>query len=161
MIDIFSAERPAEDVLGRVVRITLGGTEYELTVLTIAGNKRWKATLDSRLTSVLDGLEASDNSIAVFAVLETQVDAMVDLLVDYDTDSGNRPGVLPARDVIEETTYEHELLTAVREVWRAANPFVLASLAAATAALQVSDSSEPTNSSRPRTAGSRKRSKPS
>jgi len=38
VIDIFNAagERPAEDILGRVVRVTLGGKEYELPVLTIS-----------------------------------------------------------------------------------------------------------------------------
>jgi hypothetical protein len=156
VIDLFGG-RPAEDILGRVARITLAGVEYELPVLTIAGNKRWKANLDARLTGLLNGLEGSDDDMSViFGILNHQVDDLLDLLVAYDTS-----GVLPPRDVLEETVYEHELLTAVREVWRAANPFALASLEAAMTALQDSVSPTPTNSRPPSTAGARRRSRKS
>ncbi|HEX5013017.1 MAG TPA: hypothetical protein VFV72_02575 [Candidatus Limnocylindrales bacterium] len=155
MIDLFNG-RPAEDILSRTVRVTLAGREYELAVLTIAGNKRWKASLDKRLTGMLNGLEAlPDNDVGtIFNLLNSQVDALLDLLVEYDT-----TGVLPPRDVLEETVYESELLVAVREVWRAANPFAVASLEAATIALQPNDLSAPTSSPRPNGAGKRARSK--
>lgn len=155
MIELFAAERPAEDILSRVVRISLAGVEYELPVLTIAGNKRWKATLDSRLTGMLNGIEGSGDDLSlVFALLNSQVDALLDLLVEYDTS-----GILPARDVLEETVYEHELLAAVREVWRAANPFALASLEAGMAVLRENASLPPTSSPPPPTAGRRRKSK--
>lgn len=133
MLDIFGG-RPAEDVLSRVCRVTLGGKEYELTVLTIAGNKRWKATLDNRLAGLLDGLAGAPNRGAVLEALATQTDDLIDLLVAYDTDGGARTGVLPDAAGIAEVAYEHELVTAVREVWRAANPFVMAGIRQAQAA---------------------------
>lgn len=158
MLNVFT-DRPAEDILGRVVHVTLGGQVYDLPVLTIAGNKRWKAQLDQQMTSLLNGLEGVQDTEAtgkLLALLGQQVDDMLDLLYAYDTS-----GLLPARDVLEETTYESELLTAVREVWQAANPFVVGGIVAMAAALETSApaSSEPTSTPPPPTAGRRRASK--
>jgi len=161
VLDLLSG-RPVEDILGRVARITLGGTEHQLTVLTIAGNKRWKAELDRRLSGLLEGLDASKNRGEVLGRLEEQVDDLLDLVIAYDTDCGNRPGVLPDRSSIEEVTTPAELLAALREVWRAANPFAMAALrppTETTAEAPPSASPQPTSTARRRTAGSRKKSK--
>jgi hypothetical protein len=157
MIDIFG-ERPAEDILSRTVRLTLAGTEYTLPVLTIGGNRRWKASLDARLTGLLDGLEqAGDDPSSILGLLGSQTDSLVALLKEYDTTS-----VLPDAETIEETCYEDEVLTAVREVWRAANPFVERAVNAVVATIvepPPSVSSPPTNSRPRRTGGSRKTSR--
>lgn len=145
-------ERAAEDVLSRSVRLTLGGREFVLPVLTIAGNRRWKAELDARLTSSLSRLR-DEKTPALYDVLSGQVDQMLELLLAYDTTH-----VLPSREELEEMTYEEELVAAVREVWRAANPLVVtATLAAMTQAL-MNGSLQPTSSRRQSGAGSPARS---
>jgi hypothetical protein len=157
MIDIFG-ERPAEDILSRTVRLRLAGAEYTLPVLMIGGNRRWKASLDARLTGLLDGLEqAGDDASSILGLLAGQTDSLVALLKEYDTSN-----VLPDAETIEETCYEDEVLTAVREVWRAANPFVeraVNAIVETIVAPQPSDSSPPTSSRPPRTGGNRKTSK--
>jgi hypothetical protein len=157
MLDLFANGRPAEDLHSRVVRIKLAGTEYALPTLPIAGNRRWKAELDGRLAGLLDGLvKSGDDIAAIFALLSTQVDDLLELLISYDT-----TGVLPPRERLEETVYEDELVAAVREVWRAANPLVVTTIGATPIVEpQGNVSSPPTSSRRPNTAGRRKRSKP-
>lgn len=157
MIDLVSVGRPAGDILSRVVRINLGETEYALPTLTIGGNKRWKAQLDQRLTALIDGLTDGGNDIAaIFGALNQQVDDLLDLLISYDTG-----GVLPSRHDLEESIHEDELIAAVREVWRAANPLVVMGLeaVATTDEPPTNGSSPPTSLSRPSTTGRRKRSR--
>jgi hypothetical protein len=156
MLDLIGTGRPAGDILSRVVRISLAGIDYVLPTLAIAGNRRWKAQLDARLSGLLDGLTEGGNDIeALFGVLSRQVDDLLDLLVSYDTS-----GVLPSREELEETIHEDELLDAVREVWRAANPLVVTVLREGMmTALSESGSSAPTSSPRPSTAGRPRRSK--
>lgn len=156
MIDLFSTGRPAGDLLSRTVRVHFGGAEYELPVLTIAGNRRWKAQLDGSVTGLLSALETSgDDYHAILAAIGSQTDALLELLYAYDSSH-----VLPERASLEEVAYEDELLAAVREVWRAANPLVVTTVQAM-AEIPNKDSLTPSNGPRPRTAGSRKRSKPS
>jgi hypothetical protein len=156
VLNVFS-DRPAEDILGRVVHLKLGTQVFDLPVLTIAGNKRWKAQLDTTLTSLLDGVENTDlsDTTALLGALSRQTDELVGLLISYDTSH-----VLPTLEELEEIAYEDQLIAAVREVWRAANPFVVGALEAAAAALQESASSAPTSTSQRPTAGRRKTSRP-
>lgn len=158
MLDLLSGGRSAEDILGRVARVTLGGVTYELPVLPIAGNRRWKEGLDARLAATVDGLEG-DNPAAVFLAIEEQADALLDVIIAYD-----KSGVLPPKDELLEVVYEHELIAALREVWRAANPFATYAIEAvrsqmATTAPTTSDSSPPTSTPPRRTGGRRKSSK--
>jgi hypothetical protein len=154
MLDFYANPRPAEAILSRTVRVTLADTTYELPVLRIAGNRRWKAKLDAYTIALVDQLDqGGDDLPALLAALGAQTDTLMDLLVSYD-----ESGVLPDRGVLEETVYEDELLRAVQEVWRAANPLVVTTLATMEASLRNSDSSTPTSTSPPPTAGRRKRS---
>ena len=156
MLNVFS-DRPAEDILGRVVHIRLGTQIFDVPVLTIAGNKRWKAELDTTLTGLLNNVEnaAENDTTTLMAMLGRQGDELITLLLSYDTSH-----VLPTREGIEEIAYEDQLLAAVREVWRAANPFVVGALEAAAEVIRATASSEPTSTPRPRTAGRRRNSKP-
>lgn len=153
MLDLFTApERSAEAILSRTVRVVLNDTEYVLPVLRIAGNRRWKAELDAATIGLVEGLEAGGNDIAaILGIFGSQTDLLLDLLLSYDVDH-----VLPSREVIEETAYDVELVQAVREVWRAANP--LAVTGVEMVATPTPDSSPPTNTSPRPTAGRRKRS---
>jgi len=154
MLDFYANPRPAEGILSRTLRVTLNETIYELPVLRIAGNRRWKAQLDQVTISLVDQLEgAGDDLPGILAALGSQTDALLDLLISYD-----ETHVLPDRAVIEDTVYDDELLRAVQEVWRAANPLVVTSMATMEAAIRTSASSTPTNTSPRPTAGRRKRS---
>jgi hypothetical protein len=147
-------ERAAEDILGRTVRLTLGRREWVLPVLTIAGNRRWKSTLDGQLSSVLTALRKSGGKVPrLYEVLQGQVDQMVDLLIAYD-----ETHVLPEREELLETAYEDELMAAIQEVWRAANPLV--AMAARNATMMAAASSMPTSSPPPSTAGPQASSSP-
>lgn len=157
MLELIGNGRPAGDLLSRVVRITLGGVEYALPTLPIAGNKRWKSQLDARLTGLVEAASAGGDDLeAILAALSTQVDDLIELLLSYDTS-----GVLPPRERLEETVYEDELLAAVQEVWRAANPLVGMAVTAAVvmAGLPDNGSSGRTSSPRRRGAGSPRKSR--
>jgi hypothetical protein len=165
MLDVF-APRPAGDILSRSVRLKLGATEYVLEVLFIAGNERWKAAIDGKFSGVVNRLNLAGNDTgAILAALGDQPDDLLDLIYSYDTDEGRREGVLPPRAVLKESVYEGDLLTAVREVWRAANPLVVMRIEAAAKGLveamaepTTNDTSPPTSSPPKSTAGRPKRS---
>lgn len=143
MIDVFTGVRPAGDILSRVVRFSLGGTEYVLPVRSIKANREWKATLDERTTGLLSGLEASGNDLsAIFGLLAAQIDDLIDMLLAYDTTD-----VLPTKDAIEsiEPDASLDVLQAVREVWRAANPLVDTTMQSLMETIPEPDSSPPTS----------------
>jgi hypothetical protein len=159
VLDIVGNGRSAGDVLSRVVRLKFGETEYELPVLTIGGNRRWQKELDSRLSGLLNALQKGGDDIpAIFAALGAQTDDLLELLISYDTTS-----VLPDRQTLEDTIYEDELLKAVQEVWRAANPLVAmtveTTMTVETDVAQESESSPPTSSPRRNGTGRPKRSR--
>lgn len=147
------APRPAEDVLSRTVRITLGDATYALRVLTIAGNERWRMELDASTALIVDTLVAQgDDAEAILRTLSTDADRLIELLVAFDTDCGRQEGRLPAPAVLKEMAYEDQLIQAVREVWQAANP--LAELGIRNIARAIS--LPPSSSSPPPTAGWRR-----
>lgn len=154
MIDVF-AERPAGDILSRVVRVTLGGQEYALPVRSIRANREWKQQLDAEIAGLINGLDAAgDDYAAILGMLAGQTDALLTMLLSYD-----ESGVLPTREAIEELEPDAsvDVLNAVREVWRAANPLVAMTVERVTS---LTTPSPPTSSPPPPTAGRRKRSKP-
>lgn len=152
--------RPAGDILSRTVRVRLGGVEYPLRVLFIAGNERWRAYQDERTSAWVEDLASKGNDTeAITAAFATETDMWLDLLYAYDTDCGKREGVLPPRDQLKESIFEDEPELAIREVVKAANPKATAAVERlVTAALQTSDSSQPTSTSPTPTAGRSKRS---
>jgi hypothetical protein len=158
VIDVFSegfAGRPAGDILSRVVRVSLGGQTYELPVRSIKANREWKAGLNARTAAFIGGLEAAGEDFeAIFGQLAGQVDPLLDMLLSYDT-----AGVLPTREAIEdiEPDASQDIVDAVREVWRAANPLVATTMKTLMEAIEISDSSPPTSTPPPPTATARRR----
>lgn len=153
MLDI-TGQRSATLRLGRSCPITLGDTEFTLRVLTIAANERWNAQLDGRTAALIDGLTRDGADVTdILSALNGQTDEMIDLLRSYDQEGD---GVLPTADEIKEIAYADQLLTAVREVWLAANP--LAAIALRSLAIVTSASSQPTSSPPPPGTSPRKRS---
>jgi len=154
MLDVLGP-RPADLIVSRTVRITLGGIPYELPVRSIRANREWKERLDAATAVLLENLNASgDERAAIVAAFDGHEAELIDLLVDYDTS-----GVL-SREVIEdiEPDASIELLDALGEVWRAASPLVAIGVAAAVVT-RTPPSSPPTSTPRPRTAGRRSKSK--
>lgn len=157
MLDVIAPSRSAEDILSRVVRVTLGGQTYELPVRSIKANREWKASLDARLSSVLARIESSDEAedsrAALVAALSSQVDDLIDMLLAYDT-----AGVLPSREAIEDIEPDAtlDIVRAIRGVLNAASPLVVAALARMT---QTEPSSPPTSSSPVSITGPRRKSK--
>jgi hypothetical protein len=158
MLDVI-APRSAEDILSRVVRVTLGGQTYELPVRSIRANREWKANLEARLAMLVDRLtsadEADDARAALNDALASQVDDLIELLIAYDT-----AGVLPSREQIEEIEPDATMaiVMAVREVWRAANPLVATAIGRM-AETPTEPSSPPTSSPPVSITGPRKRSR--
>ena len=158
MLDFAGTGRPAEALLSRTIRFSIGGTEYTLPVRSIKANREWKETVNAGTAGILSGLEASgDNIAALLNVLSNQIDPLLDALLSYD-----QTGVLPSREEIEaiEPDCSLEIVAAVQEVWRAANPLVATAVEQAkTGEAMTNGSSRPTSSPRPSTAGRPRRSK--
>jgi hypothetical protein len=157
MLDLIGNGRPAGDILSRVVRVTLGGKEYELPVRSIKANREWLATVNGQTAAMLTGLDTMGDDIeALLNALGNHIDPLIDLLTAYD-----HTGVLPSKDEIEaiEPDASLEVLDAVQGVWRAANPLLATAVETATRSEPANASSPPTSSPRPNGAGSRKRSR--
>lgn len=137
--------RSATDILAGRVRIVLGGATYDLPILPRAASRRWIEGLDERFAVLADDLEAAGNDVPeIMNRLLAETDGLYELLRSYD-----QTDVLPSQADVDEFATDVEILRAVLEVWRAANPL------AATLA-QSTTSSEPSaaSSSSPRpTAG--------
>ncbi len=153
--------RPAEDVLSRALRLTLGGKEYVLAVLFIAGNERWREYERKTTAAFVTALEIKGQTTRqIIDAFATQTDLQLDLLYAYDTDCGHREGVLPPREELKEVLYEDDLNEALKEVVRAANPKAYVAAGAALQAMQAAaerltqtPSSSPSSSSPASTGG--------
>lgn len=156
-----SPVRSAEDILSGRVRLSVGGTFYDVPALPIRKNRLWKESLDAQVAALIGAVDASSADLpAVLALLASASDQLLDLLIAYDDTHA-----LPPREELEEVMTEAELLTAVMEVWAAANPLVGIGLqtlgAPPTPVPLTSVSSPPTSSRRRNTAGPRTSSKAS
>jgi len=155
-----AGERSAADIASRSIRVTLGGTEYVLAVLFIAGNERWRTYERQRTTEFVAAMtKLGDDAAEITAAFNREPDMWLDILYAYDTDCGRQPGVLPPRDVLKETIHEDEPQAAVLEVVKAANPKAVVGWAGfRTLAASIAAGSTPTSSSPTPTAGRSKKS---
>jgi hypothetical protein len=115
-------DRPAADKASRSIRVTLGGEEYVMRVLFIAGNERWRAYEEKKSAEWVASLDASEDMDATLKSFAAQTDLQLDLLYAYDTDMGTKLGVLPPIDDLKERIFEDEPEAALAEVVKAANP---------------------------------------
>lgn len=159
MIEEFGP-RPAGDVASRSIRITLGGQEYVLAVLFIAGNERWREYERSVTTAFVGSVGIAKKPEEIVTAFNAETDMQLDVLYAYDTDLGRKPGVLPPREELKELVFEDELGDAIAEVVNAANPKVYAATIEykKMVALMGNDSSTPTSSPPTNTAGRSRRS---
>lgn len=110
--------RSAADILAGRIRVVLAGTTYNLPVLPRGASRRWLEQLDERFAGLASDLQAAgDDTPRILATLVSQADTLYEALLSYD-----QSGVLPARELIDATATDTEILRALLEVWRAANP---------------------------------------
>lgn len=127
MAESLLPERSPADILAGIARVHLAGRQYILPALPRRAAREWNEQMDARLSGLIASLESAGASVtALRELLANEPDAVVEQLRRYDRD-----GVLP--EDLEDAT-NNELLQALLEVWRAANPFVDAALAALAAA---------------------------
>ncbi len=155
MLDVLGP-RPADLIVSQTVRITLAGTTYELPVRSIRANREWKERLNAKTAGLLSALDDTEELPAVLALLSGQAPDLVEMLCAYDT-----AGILPSADEILDLEPDPsvEVLAAVREVWRVANPLAATALATVESVIPTSPSSPPTSTPRPPTATRRAKSR--
>jgi hypothetical protein len=147
------ARRSAEDIFAGRIRVDLGGQTYTMPVLSRRANREWLESLDASFASLLTSLEDIDDGDEVLRLLFSATDEFLDALVSYD-----QSAVLPPRASIDDDATDLEIIRAVMEVWRAANPLVAIALGLAPSAEPGSPTSTPTppESTAGRPASSRK-----
>lgn len=136
-------ERSAADILAGRIRVALGGVAYDLPVLPRGASRRWLESLDTSYAALGAALdEAGDDTPRILTLLASHQDAMLGMLYTYD-----ETGALPERALVEEYATDAEILRAVIEVWRAANP--LAATLAETTSASGTNGSSPESPSTP------------
>lgn len=141
-------QRSAADILAGRIRIVLGGIPYELPVLPRGESRRWLESLDVRfqaLGALLD--EAANDTPRILAMLAEHQTFLLEMVKSYD-----HSDVLPDTAHLDEFATDAEVLHAVIEVWRAANPLA-DRLAGMSGAATNGTSPEPPTSPRPSSDG--------
>ncbi len=150
MLDELLGARPVEAILAGRARITLGGQDYLLPDLANRPNREWLESIDGRLRGLLEAVDAANDDLpAIMSALQGASEELLDVLIAYDAH-----GILPAREVLDETATPREILLGVLGVWQAANPLVGIALAGIASGIR-SQLPAPTSSSPTPTAGRR------
>lgn len=111
-------ERSAADILAGRIRVVLAGQVYDLPVLPRGASRRWLESLDSQYAALGAALDvAGDDTPRILLLLASHQESLLGMLYTYD-----ETHVLPERSLVEEYATDAEILRAVIEVWRAANP---------------------------------------
>ena len=131
--------RSAADILSGRITIVLGGVPYVINVLPRRASKEWLAQLDGSFVNLANALDASaDNVPQILSFLTSQTDFMLSMLRAYDVD--NR---LPDDEYVEQYATDGEILAAMVEVWRAANPLAAIGAEAAAETMAGTNSAQP------------------
>jgi hypothetical protein len=139
--------RSEEDVLAAILRVTVGGRERELPVLTIAAARAWKAELVKALAGRI-GEMRFDSIEDTGAVASAVGDQMLDLVVAYDTSSA-----LGGKAYLEAKATDAEMYLAFRSILEVSFPFVR-DLPAVVAVLQALADTAPSLAPRPTSSSS-------
>jgi hypothetical protein len=117
--------RPDEQVAGGFLYVTLGGTDYELSVLSMATNRKWIATLRETVKRVIGTTESLDGIEDFIDLLATNSEAEMDLLIAYDAlgaeEKATKPA-LPDREWIDTHATDREVYEGVKRAAAAAFP---------------------------------------
>lgn len=134
--------RSAADILNGRITIVLAGIPYVIGVLPRRASREWAMALDAKFAEVTRALEgAADDAPLILQILTGHTDYMIEMLRAYDVEN-----ILPDDEFVETYATDGEILAAMVEVWRAANP--LAAIGAEAAAETMAGTqSAPLNSS--------------
>jgi hypothetical protein len=113
-------ERADEDVVARVIHLTLGGDAKILRVLTIAENREWTAGFSLSVKDKLKDAGPLDSLDKAEVLLNQSIDTMLDLLLAYDVDTS-----LGDKAWIDEHATDREVYEGIKQVVAAAYPFGL------------------------------------
>ena len=157
--------RPDEQVAGGFLYVTLGGKDYELSVLPMAANRKWIAELRETVTRIIGETPSLDGIEDFIDLLATNSEAEMDLLIAYDALGSS---VLPDREWIDTHATDREVYEGVKRAAAAAFPkgpdllrivpdllpMLMTAVSKGTAAAMIAmASSKPMNGSQPSTAG--------
>lgn len=141
--------RTAADILRGRIRVVLGGSAYELRVLPRRASREWLGKLDADFAGLAGALDAAaDDKPKILELLASRSDRLLAILREYDVD-----GVLPAPEFLDEFATDPEIVIAVVEVWRAANPLAAMLAEAASEETNGTSSEQPTPSLSPTDGG--------
>lgn len=123
--------RPAEDVVGAVVPITLGGKSYRLAELPRRANRDWQALMSSEVKATIADAGPLDTIEQVMDAIVDSAELMMDLLIAYDVAGAKawsevhgieRKPVLPERDWIDTHATDRECYEGMKAVMQVAFP---------------------------------------
>lgn len=119
--------RPASQVVGGFFPVTLGGKTYNLRELPSRANAEWLASDFVReVRAKLVAVEPVESLDEVVVLMVSASEAMMDLVISYDTASARAWGiesVLPEREWIDTHATDRECYEAMRKVTDIAIPF--------------------------------------
>lgn len=118
MIEGLNPERSVEDILAGRLRLTFGEKTFDLPVLSIAANRRWREGMEARLQPLVNAT-GSNSVTRILKALTAADDALLDLVLSYD-----ETHVLPDKAELEELARPADALRALLEVRAAANPLL-------------------------------------
>jgi hypothetical protein len=112
------ATRTAEDVLGAILPVTIGGQGRNLPVLPIGACRTWRSTLATTVDQGIGKLNLGDLGDGS-EVLTAIGDQVLELVIAYDIDSA-----LGGREYLETHATDGELYAILRRLLEVSFPFV-------------------------------------
>lgn len=118
--------RPAAEVVGAYVSITLAGKEYRLRELPSRVNRDWQKRLATDVRERVNAVGPLDSADEVIQAIADSAEVMMDLLIEYDrlgAKAWSEPTVLPEREIIDTTATDRECYDAMKKVTNVSFPF--------------------------------------
>ena len=112
--------RTEEQILARLLVLHVKGEEKELRVLSIAEERRWKATLTATVAGISDiDLDLTNMEQLVSSITSVAGDRILDLVLAYDVDK-----VLGEPAWLEANATSEEVYQAFKQILEVVAPFV-------------------------------------
>ncbi len=112
-------QRSAEDVLGGILRIPVGGVEKSMPTLPMRAAIEWIRRGVNRAPAFQALMAADQSAQTLSAFGSLSLETILDIVVDYD-----RTGALGGREWLEENADPEQLYLALRAMGTNALPFV-------------------------------------
>lgn len=116
--------RTEDSALSGVLTLTMGGRAFTVPTLKIRQSREWKARLGA-VAQAIDIPSGGDMAATIGALANAPIDAVLALVLAYDTAGETRPGVLGGRDLVEDMATDAEVYEAFRLMVTATYPKAL------------------------------------